>query len=44
MRRLQKPDGLPVLLKEKVIFNTRLKTHLLFYDKANIYYYNPFQL
>ncbi|HEX3766776.1 MAG TPA: beta-N-acetylhexosaminidase [Puia sp.] len=24
-------------------FNTRLKTHLLLYDKANIYYYNPFQ-
>lgn len=23
-------------------FNTRLKTHLLFYDKDNIYYYNPF--
>ncbi len=24
-------------------FNTRLKAHLLFYDKENIYYYNPFQ-
>ncbi len=24
-------------------FNTRLKAHLLFYDKKNIYYYNPFQ-
>jgi hexosaminidase len=24
-------------------YNTRLKAHLLLYDKANIYYYNPFQ-
>ena len=24
-------------------FNTRLKAHLLLYDKENIYYYNPFQ-
>jgi hexosaminidase len=24
-------------------FNTRLKTHLLYYDRSNIYYYNPFQ-
>jgi len=24
-------------------FNTRLKAHLLLYDRANIYYYNPFQ-
>ena len=24
-------------------FNTRLKAHLLLYDKDNIYYYNPFQ-
>ncbi len=24
-------------------FNTRLKAHLLYYEKENIYYYNPFQ-
>jgi len=24
-------------------FNTRLKAHLLLYNRANIYYYNPFQ-
>jgi hexosaminidase len=24
-------------------FNTRLKAHLVLYDKENIYYYNPFQ-
>jgi len=24
-------------------FNSRLKSNLLLYDKANIYYYNPFQ-
>jgi len=24
-------------------FNTRLKAHLLYYNRANIYYYNPFQ-
>jgi hexosaminidase len=24
-------------------FNTRLKAHLLLYDRANIYFYNPFQ-
>jgi hexosaminidase len=24
-------------------FNTRLKAHLILYDKENIYYYNPFQ-
>ena len=23
-------------------FNTRLKAHLLYYDRAKIYYYNPF--
>ena len=29
--------------KNDAQFNTRLKAHLLYYEKANIYYYNPFQ-
>ena len=29
--------------KNDSLFNIRLKAHLLFYDKENIYYYNPFQ-
>ena len=28
--------------KSDSLFNTRLKAHLLYYDRGNIYYYNPF--